>query len=112
VPKHFTDYEIVGLSPRLVDMLDKARELSGVPFVITSGARNEAQNANAQGVKNSAHTRGLAVDLACSDASARFHMLAALFEVGFARVGIYDKHVHVDCDLSLPQDVAWWGTSH
>lgn len=112
MPVHFIESEVRGLSPRLVSMLDAARDYAGVPFVITSGTRTAAENASAQGVSNSAHTRGLAVDLRCSDARQRWHMLTALLKVGFSRIGIYDAHLHVDCDVALPSDVIWWGKSH
>jgi uncharacterized protein YcbK (DUF882 family) len=109
---HFTDDEIKGLSPRLVAMLDGARDYAGVPFRITSGARTPEENQAAQGVKNTAHMRGLAVDLACVDGRERWHILTALLNVGFSRVGVYDRHIHADCDVSLPQEVIWWGKSH
>ena len=30
---------------------------------------------------------------------------------GFRRIGVYDRHVHLDVDEKLPQDVMWWGVS-
>ena len=109
---HFRPEEVVGLQPRLVGMLDEARTIAGVPFQITSGLRTAAENRLSQGVDNSAHLRGLGVDLACSDPQARFFMLVGLMRVGFRRLGIYDHHVHADCDDSLPQNVVWTGISH
>lgn len=110
--KNFLPEEIAGLDPRLVGMLDEARTIAGVPFVITSGLRTTEENAGAQGVQNSAHLRGLAVDLQCLDATYRFFMLVGLVRVGFRRIGQYDRHIHVDCDESLPQNVVWTGISH
>ena len=110
--KHFLPEEIAGLDLKLVAMLDEARDIAGVPFVITSGKRTEAENSGAQGVKNSAHIRGLAVDLQCLDATSRFFMLVGLIQAGFRRVGCYDRHLHADCDESLPQNVTWTGVSH
>lgn len=111
-PKHFLPEEVEGLAPQLVAMLDKARDLSGVSFIIASGRRTEAQNAEAGGVKNSAHVRGLAVDLRCYTAAARFRMVRGLFLAGFRRIGVYDRHVHADVDDTLPLDVVWVGVSH
>ena len=110
--RHFLPEEIVGLDPKLVGMLDDARDIAGVAFVITSGRRTEAENANAQGVENSAHLRGLAVDLQCLSYTDRFFMLVGLVRAGFRRIGVYDRHVHCDCDDSLPQNVVWTGVSH
>ena len=111
-PKHFLPEETEGLDLRLVSMLDQAREKAGVPFVISSGHRTEAQNADAGGVKDSAHVRGLAVDLQCLTSGQRFRMVRGLLLAGFRRVGIYNRHLHADVDDRLPPDVMWTGESH
>lgn len=109
---HFSDEEVAGLSPNLVDLLDAARSFAHVPFIITSGFRTEAENLAAGGVPGSAHTLGLGVDLRCEGSYTRFRMVTALLVAGFKRIGVYDKHIHVDIDGSLPQSVMWTGTSH
>jgi hypothetical protein len=38
--RYFDEAEIAGLSPQLVEMLDRARGLAKVPFRITSGLRS------------------------------------------------------------------------
>lgn len=106
-PKYFTEKEIVGLDMELVAKLDMARGRAGVPFVITSGLRTEAQNSAADGSKNSAHLRGLAVDLKCEDSHSRCLMVMTLLQTGFRRIGIYDAHIHCDLDSTLPQPVMW-----
>jgi zinc D-Ala-D-Ala carboxypeptidase len=108
----FTKKEVEGLDPLLLGKLYRARALARVPFRITSGKRSTAENALAGGVSDSSHIRGLAVDLACVDSIERFHMLNAIFLVGFTRVGVYNFHIHVDVDPTLPQNVAWVGVSH
>jgi uncharacterized protein YcbK (DUF882 family) len=112
VAVHFSDDEIRGLDPRLVEALDHARGFAGLPFIITSGLRTPEENANAGGVDNSEHMRGLGVDLACSSSHARMRMVTALILAGFRRIGIYDKHLHAGLDESLPLDVMWLGVSH
>ena len=112
VSKYFNEREIDGLDLKLVAMLDQARESTGIPFIITSGFRDSADNATAGGVEDSPHTKGLAVDLRVSNSNYRFKMLRALFSVGFNRIGIYDRHIHVDIDLDKPQNVIWTGESH
>lgn len=111
-PKHFDESELRGLDPRLVEMLARARGLAKVPFRITSGFRTSAENQAAGGVMDSAHTRGLAVDLACFDSRARMRMMSALLVAGFRRIGCYNRHIHVDIDEMMPQDVLWVGESH
>lgn len=109
--KHFSEREVRGLKPELVAKLDQARGFAGVPFIITSGYRSPEDNTAAGGVEDSAHTRGEAVDLACSSSSVRHKMLSSLYLVGFNRIGVYDRHLHADVSSSLPQGVTWWGKS-
>jgi zinc D-Ala-D-Ala carboxypeptidase len=112
MPRHFTDQEVKGLSPLFVEKLDQARDIAGVPFIITSGKRTEAENSAAQGVENSAHLRGLAVDLHCPNSDWRFKIVKGCLQAGFTRIGVYDQHLHVDDDKTLPQSMMWWGKSH
>lgn len=98
---------MAGLNPRLVSMLDSARGFAKTAFIITSGKRSEAENEAAGGAPNSAHLRGLAVDLRCKSSQKRYKMVPALLLAGFRRIVVYasDGHFHVDCDEALPQDV-------
>jgi hypothetical protein len=88
-----------------IAMLDLARETAGVPFKITSDFRvGDAK----------CHGRGKAVDIACTDSRSRYAILAALVGVGFKRIGIYDRHIHVDfCTEAegFPRPRCWWGES-
>jgi len=82
--------------------LDKARGIAGIPFVLNSTYRAKDKLS---------HGKGLAVDINCTTSVDRLKIVSSLIEVGFVRIGIYNKHIHVDCDKSLPQNVMWWGTS-
>lgn len=106
MPLHFTDEEVAGLEPELVSRLDSARGFAKVPFIITEGRASGGSH-----VANSAHARGLAVDLRCSGSADRFKIVCALILAGFRRIGVYDKHIHADVDTSLPDGVLWWGRS-
>lgn len=106
--KYFKASEIVGLKPELVQLLDKAREIAGVPFKITSGYRDKDHNSEIGGVQGSSHTLGLAVDLAIKDSSSAGRILLALVQVGFKRFGFYkDNHIHVDLDNSKLSPCYW-----
>lgn len=105
--KYFKDKEIVGLDTGLVKMLDQAREIAGIPFVITSGVRTTEQNTSAGGVNDSSHKKGLAADLRCHDSRTRFIMFKALLQVGFMRIGCDGKHIHVDIDSEKDVQVFW-----
>ena len=111
MPRHFSDEEVVGLRPELVEKLDQARGYARVPFIITSGYRPPEVNAAVGGVEDSEHETGEGVDLACSDSRTRHQMLPALYLVGFSRIGVYDRHIHAGISKTKPQKVTWWGTS-
>jgi zinc D-Ala-D-Ala carboxypeptidase len=95
------------MDPDFLAMLNHARALAGVPFVVTSGYRTKAHNEKVGGIESSAHTKGLAADIIADRGDRRFKILQACFAVGFQRVGISEKFIHVDNDHSLPQAVAW-----
>ena len=104
--KYFKPYEVVGLKTELVDMLDKARELAGIPFVITSGYRDANHNEDVGGVKDSSHTKGLAVDIRARNSNEHYLITKALFAVGFKRISkIYKGHIHCDIDTTKAQNV-------
>ena len=100
--KYFKEFEIKNLEPELVSMLDEAREIAGVPFIITSGFRNSIKNKEVGGVENSAHLSGLAVDIQCLDSADRFDILRGLLGAKFQRIGVYNNHIHADIDYSKP----------
>lgn len=109
--KYFSAAEVAKwqLKPEMWAKLDKARELAGVPFVITSGLRTVGENSAIDGAaQNSSHLRGYGCDLRVKNSSERFKILKALLDVGFTRLSDrYDTHIHADCDPELPQNVAW-----
>ena len=99
------------MSPALLERLDAAREVAGLPFVINSGYRCPDHNRAVGGVADSAHTRGYAVDIRCAGSRERFAMLRALLEVGFRRIELAPTWLHVDCDPGKPRDVAFYPAS-
>lgn len=109
---YFSGEEIKGLQTRLIAMLNIARRAAGVPFVITSGFRDPSRNLDVGGVRDSAHEKGLAVDIRLGEGDVPLRIVYGLGRAGFKRIGLYDKHIHVDCDDSKPQDVIWSGISH
>lgn len=96
------------LSPLVLLRLDWARARADRPVYITSDFRPESPGS---------HGKGLAVDISDNLKSEeissrwRYHTLEALLHVGFHRIGIYDKHVHVDADPERDPDVIWTGES-
>lgn len=90
-----------------LEMLDAARGYAGVAFVITSGYRTKEHNRKVGGVDSSAHTRGYAVDIRCTESRKRFLILRALLSAGFNRIGVASTFLHCDNDPEKPENVIW-----
>lgn len=106
VTSYFTEEETKGLQPELVAMLEKARGIAGIPFVITSGFRTIEKNESVGGVKDSSHTKGLAVDIRARNSREHFIITKALMDAGFDRISrMYPNHIHVDIDDKKPRPV-------
>lgn len=95
------------MNPSTLTMLNQARVIAGVPFIITSAYRCEEHNRNVGGTSNSAHLRGYAVDIKIRSSSDAMKILKALISVGFNRIGYNSstKFFHVDNDPTLPPEV-------
>jgi zinc D-Ala-D-Ala carboxypeptidase len=93
--------------PDLVQMLDSARSIAGIPFVINSGIRSPERNAQVGGSPNSAHLTGHAVDIRVRSGSERLKVVMSCLEAGFQRIGVGNGFVHVDTDQRKPQGVMW-----
>lgn len=112
---YFKPNEVVGVDSEVVAKLDAARHKAGIPFIIAQPpVRTPERNAAVGGVADSAHLRGLAIDLHVADSTSLFRMISALLEVGFQRlvIGIRIEagkvvyhNLHVDLDTSLPRPV-------
>lgn len=96
------------MDPEFVAVLDQIRAFAGVTIYVTSSFRRGDPRS---------HGRGLAVDISDNRRGVpvssrwRYQVLAAALRAGVRRVGVYDRHLHLDVDTSLPQDVAWWDKS-
>ncbi len=93
------------MSEPFLDRLDKARELAGVPFAITSGYRCRTHDEAVGGKGN--HTTGLAADIAADSGDMRFRIVQSLIEAGFRRVGIGKDFIHVDDVPGKPAPTIW-----
>ncbi len=97
-PSEFDRPEL--MSRTLLLKLDRARKAAGVPFRVSSSYRTDSKS----------HSGGGAVDIECAGSLLRYRIVKAALDVGFLRVGIYDRHVHLDV-ADLDQEVLWIGTS-
>jgi uncharacterized protein YcbK (DUF882 family) len=91
---------------KLVHILQSIRDVVGFPLAVSSGYRCEEHNRAVGGEPNSAHTRGLAVDLLIPASPLRYKFLKEALVV-FKRIGISEEFIHVDVDKNLPQGVLW-----
>jgi zinc D-Ala-D-Ala carboxypeptidase len=122
VLKHFTFSEFDcksgnGLGKTYMDynflfMLDKARTIAKIPFVITSGYRTKEYNKQLmdKGYKaspNSSHCLGLAADIKADTPSKRFIIVKALMNVGISRIGISNDFIHCDIDTKKTRNLIW-----
>lgn len=110
--KYFTDEEVAGLKDNLPAMLDQARGIAGVPFRLTATVATSGHSAN------SAHYKGLAVDIGLGHLAEgaerdgnRHAILKGLFAAGFQRVEVCPLHIHAD--IGQPPDyvapICWIG---
>ena len=113
-PKHFSPGEFqcqcgcgMGVKTTLIEMLDDARDMAKIPFVITSGARCAAHNASIGASPTSSHTLGLAADIAAPTSHHAFLIMQSLIFCGFKRIGWSQekKFIHCDIDTDKPQRV-------
>ena len=88
-------------------MLDDARDIAQVPFVINSGFRTEEHNRAVGGTSDSSHLVGWAADIRATTSNRRWLVIEALIQVGFTRIGVADTFVHVDCDPAKANNVMW-----
>ena len=119
---YFLEDEVKGLDKEFVALLDNARHIANVPFIISSGYRTPEHNADVGGVNNSAHCTGHAIDLVVNDNMVAGSILKGLYSVGLTRIGLYFikgfdgvmswSHIHVDNDKTKPSISAWSKLEH
>ena len=90
--KHCGDNEI---EDDFLEMLDRAREISGVPYIINSGYRCPIHNANV-GSTSKNHTSGKAADIRAVDGPTRMKIIKGLILAGFKRIGLHKTFIHAD----------------
>lgn len=87
--------------------LDTAREIAGIPFVLTSTYRSPEHDRSKGRSGTGAHTLGRAVDIRCNTSKNRFLVVNALLKAGFKRIGIAKTFVHADDSEAHDQEVLW-----
>ena len=92
----------------LLMLVDKMRHRAGIPFKITSAYRDAEYNKSINGVENSSHIKGKALDIAASDSKSRYLILESAIHYGIQRIGIANSFIHIDIDdTEKPATVVW-----
>jgi len=97
----------VKIDSRVVLIVNELRQSLNKPVIITSAYRCPDYNKQIGGAKNSAHMKGLALDIAIPNSNYRFKVLEFLFKKGIRRIGIGKTFIHFDIDDTLPHPVVW-----
>lgn len=88
-------------------MLDRLREYVGLPLILNSAYRSPSHEKKHGRTGQSSHCKGIAFDIRCFDDKLRALIVFNAPRVGFTRVGIHLKYVHVDCDTSKLNPCIW-----
>lgn len=91
----------------LVALCDFLNRMVGTEIIYTSGYRCEQCNKIAGGAENSPHLRGKAVDIVPINSNQRYIIIEFSILKRVRRIGIYEDHLHIDLDETLPQVVMW-----
>ena len=101
------------MSPTLARRLLRMRRIYGRPIVITGSCRKRKgpRRKSAHEKNRDGFWEGL--DLKVRGGKQRARMHDAAKKAGFRRIGVYDKHIHVDTATArrFAQDVLWPGKS-
>ena len=110
------------MSPLFLDFIDELRSMCDFPFRVTSGYRTQSYHdsltkRNYHTIKNSAHLKGLAADIAVSDSVKRayfigyalelVHRLGLPFRVGISAGKDKGNFIHIDIDEEKTNPRLW-----
>lgn len=100
-----------GVEEGFLLLLDQIREEVGVPLTITSGYRCPDYNSRISKTgATGPHTRGQAVDIACTTSQLRLGIIQAAINQRVHRIGIAKTFVHLDIldeFDGFPENVMW-----
>lgn len=92
------------MQPDFLLMLDALRHECGFSFTITSGYRSPTKHPiETAKAKPGTHGRGLAADIATTDAHERFVIVSNAIKLGFQGIGVARSFIHVDSRKTAPR---------
>lgn len=98
---------LLNVKPKFISLLQAIRNETKTAMEITSGCRCEEHNMSVGGKMGSAHTKGLAADIAVYNSTQRFAFIQSAIKLGVIRIGIATDFIHIDIDFDKPQEVLW-----
>jgi len=100
-----------GIKDSTREKVEAARNIAGIPFIVTSGYRCKLKQAKlvARGVSSltSSHPKGYAIDIYAPTSNKRWVIVDALKKAGFKRIGIGRNFIHADDDPDKPVCLMW-----
>lgn len=95
------------MTQEAMDAFDAVRERAGIPLVINCAFRSREWDKARGRSGNSAHTKGVALDIRANSSATRMKIVSAALAEGITRIGIGQGFVHLDIDDTLAQGVMW-----
>jgi uncharacterized protein YcbK (DUF882 family) len=97
------------MQPEFMEVLQKIRTEYNKPMKVTSGYRHPTHPIEARKLRSDGeHTRGMCVDIACTDGAIRFELVQLALKHGITRIGIANTFVHLGLGgKGLPANVIW-----
>ena len=104
----FSNFEM--MDQKLLEMLDKLREVYGNPIKLTSTYRSPDHPIEAAKNSPGEHAYGAAVDIESVGGDKTFRLVKAAMEVGFTRIGVSRKKgfIHLGIGYSGAPDTTLW----
>jgi len=97
------------MSQSTMDKLDAARDIAGIPFVLTCASRPSEWDRARGRSGTGAHTLKPCptVDIRCNTDTNRWKIVNALIKAGFKRIGIAKTYIHADDSEKHSQEIIW-----
>lgn len=96
---------LVKIDSRLLEKLQRLRDLINRPIIVISGYRTMEYNRKIGGSKNSYHLQGKAADIKVNSIEPK-ELSKYAEQVGFNGIGIYKTFLHVDI---RSEKAKWYG---
>lgn len=103
----FMSEDKLTMCPVFLLLLNKARQIDGQPWKVTSGQRSVEYNKEVGGVAGSSHTKGCAADISATSGKRKYEIVRAAVLAGFTRIGIGKNFIHLDTDTAKSSPTIW-----